>query len=96
LIAQNVEGIRMQLIGAVCHVVGYGTLPQPISRIEGRTLNTELVHHFIGRIDVGLNPRVLNECHWDAVELNFIFESETTIDVVAAGIPLHARRKIHK
>ena len=86
----------MKLICAVCHVVGYGALPQPISRIERGTLNTELVHHFIGRIDVGLNPRVLNECHWDAVELNFILEGEATIDVVAAGIPLHPRRKIHE
>ena len=75
MIAQDLECIAMKIVGAGCHVVGDGALPQSKLRVKRRAIDAELAYCFIGRIDIGLIPLELDKCDGNTIELNIIFIS---------------------
>jgi len=96
LISQNVKAITMKGIRTGCHVICNSTLSQTIFRFESCAIHTELIDHFVRRINVCLDPLVLHKGHGNSVKLDFVLIGKPAIDVVGRSTTLYSRSEIHE
>ena len=93
VVSIDLESVPVQLVGARSHVVSEGALAEAILRCERCPLYPKLVHHFKGRIHVGLLAFKIRHGNRNAIEQDLVLEVRSAVDFPGECASLHARRE---